>query len=146
MTTYDTRGRRYIEVRPYETEGAIAEALERRPEACVECQAPIVHGRARYFQRHDPPAPRNPREHPHTARPSALLTFDTVCAACGDKALAGYPARIAFQLAGRRRARVLEAARMLHLTVAHMHGGDAFVVVVPDPQTAYELGVLCADG
>ena len=146
MTTYDNRGRKYIEVRPFETDGAIQHALERRPEACVECQAPIVHGRARYFQRHDPPAPRNPRAHPETARPSALLTFDNVCGTCGDKALAGYPARLAFDLAGPRRARVLAAADALHLTVAHMHGGDAFVVVVPDPRTAYELGVLCADG
>ena len=83
----DARGRRYVLVTPFHTsDDDIRAALAARPEPCVDCGAPIVHGATRYFQRHNPAA-RYAREHPHTARTLEILTFDHVCGSCGDWAL-----------------------------------------------------------
>lgn len=89
MTSIDDRGRRYIEVRPFWTDVEdIRAALEACPEACVDCGAPIVHGATRYFQRHDPAATRrHARAHPLLSRTLDILTFDSVCGFCGDRAL-----------------------------------------------------------
>jgi len=55
-----------------------------------------------------------------------------------------YPARIAFNVGEPARSHVLAAANVLGLAVEH-YPGDAFVVVVPDPYAAYELGRLSAE-
>jgi hypothetical protein len=53
-----------------------------------------------------------------------------------------YPAQIGFQLPrGPLRRRVLRAAARLNLTVTGRDGAT-FVVTVPDPIKAYQLGVL----
>jgi len=89
MTILDVRGRRYIEVRAFFTDVEdIRAALEAYPEACVDCGAAIVHGAMRYYQRHDPEATRrHAREHPLLSRTLDILTFESVCGFCGDRAL-----------------------------------------------------------
>ena len=90
MSVTDACGRWYVEVRPFPTPGDELAALALEPEPCVDCGALVVHGVTRYFQRHDPVARRRElREHPERARTLAILTFDAICAACGDDALAG---------------------------------------------------------
>jgi hypothetical protein len=54
-----------------------------------------------------------------------------------------YPANIGFQLDEPRRSRVLQAAERLGLAVRHVDTG--FIVIVPDPRTAYALGRASAD-
>jgi hypothetical protein len=57
-----------------------------------------------------------------------------------------YPARIGFQLTGPIRARVLEAARRLGLEVEPLTAdAEHFVVIVPSPRVAYQLGVIVGE-
>jgi hypothetical protein len=55
-----------------------------------------------------------------------------------------YPATIAFHLSKARRQQVLDAAAELGLRVTLQENGREFIVIVPDAQAAYDLGLLSA--
>lgn len=73
----DAIGRRYLEVPPF-PDGALKRAFEAaEPDICVDCGKPVRHAFERYYQR-------------NTVEDTSLLlamTYDCVCATCGDAAL-----------------------------------------------------------
>jgi hypothetical protein len=82
----DAKGRRYLEVLPFE-DGPIKQAYRDRPlhdHRCVECGVLMIHGTDRYFQRNDSTDGTQPN---HLERALMALTYDPVCGLCGDRAL-----------------------------------------------------------
>ena len=79
----DAKGRRYEEV--------LGRPRWERPwdprEACEECGRRIVHG-ARFYMRNEPTDGKNPNMG-SLANIVMALTYDLVCAECGDRILEG---------------------------------------------------------
>ena len=82
----DKQGRRYSEVRPLPEESKARLRLHgESDQECIECGAAIRHGADRYYQRNDA------SDGTQGDKLEALLlalTYDAVCAACGDRAIA----------------------------------------------------------
>lgn len=81
--TVDKLGRRYLEV-PVFPEGGLKQAFAAsEPDRCVDCGAPVRHAFERYFQRNES------SDGVGAGLQSLLLgvTYDCVCAACGDRLL-----------------------------------------------------------
>jgi len=82
----DAVGRRYLEVRSLSPDlFKTFQLIGLQPEPCVECGASIHHGRDRYYQRNEADDGSQPDKVEALLN---MMTYDAVCAACGDRALA----------------------------------------------------------